>query len=211
MRPSFYNGFHSVFPNSRAKLHYCRWHIGKTWERSANKYVELRVRTRVKKMLKDLLVIRELSSFQQHFAELLAYLRTEGRTLTWGSFFNPDAIMDTTMISERWHLRLKSEFFHRNANNRADCLAYRRSANSSYRSQQSAICHRIALKKFRSHSDRIKQLEPEKWEVYSKRLTEVFKVQRIRDCECSLSLVRDMPLCLVLFLQGQPCRNKLRG
>lgn len=30
--------------------------------------------------------------------------------------------MDTTMISERWHLRLKSEFLHRNANNRADCL-----------------------------------------------------------------------------------------
>ncbi|KAK6019861.1 hypothetical protein OSTOST_14494 [Ostertagia ostertagi] len=54
--PSFYNGFHSVFPNSRAKLHYCRWHIGKTRERSANKYVELRIRTRVKKMLKDLLI-----------------------------------------------------------------------------------------------------------------------------------------------------------
>ncbi|KAK6021654.1 hypothetical protein OSTOST_12669, partial [Ostertagia ostertagi] len=209
--PCFFNGFHSVFPDSHAQLHYCRWHIGKTWERSANKYVELRVRTRVKRMMKDLLIIRDLSSFQHRFAELLVYLREEGRTPTWGSFSNPNAIMDTTMISEHWHLRLKSEFLNRNANSRADYLvdlliraveelsqsdqlkrsvrqcvvkARRRLANSSYRSQQSAICHRLALKKFRGHSEKIKRLGNEKWEVYSKS-AEIFVVRRIRDCECN--------------------------
>ncbi|VDO37674.1 unnamed protein product [Haemonchus placei] len=38
--PCFYNGFRAVFPNSRAKLHYCRWHVEKTWQRNANKLVE---------------------------------------------------------------------------------------------------------------------------------------------------------------------------
>ncbi|KAK5974572.1 C2H2-type domain-containing protein, partial [Trichostrongylus colubriformis] len=153
--PCFYNGFRSVFPQSRAKLHYCRWHIDKTWQRNVNKMVEPRLRSQVKKKLKELLVIEDLPTFERHFAEILAFLHVEGqdkmddylrrnylgefnleltlvyhseqrtisgRTHTWASFSNKDAVMDTTMISERWHLRLKTEFLHRNANTRADCL-----------------------------------------------------------------------------------------
>lgn len=45
-----------------------------------------------------------------------------GRTASWGSFANKNAVLDTTMISERWHLRLKKDFLQRNANARADFL-----------------------------------------------------------------------------------------
>ncbi|KAK6024913.1 zinc finger, C2H2 type [Ostertagia ostertagi] len=160
--PCFYNGFRSVFPHSQAKLHYCRWHIERTWQRNAVKLIkEPQIRNRLKKMLRDLLKIEDLPTFQQKFGEILAFLRVEGqgqmedylrrnylnRTPTWASFSNQGAIMDTTMISER------------NANARADCLvdlliraveemsksdeikARRRLAEASYRVQQTAICH----------------------------------------------------------------------
>lgn len=45
-----------------------------------------------------------------------------GRTTTWASFSNRDAVLDTTMISERFHLRIKDEFLHRNGNSRLDAL-----------------------------------------------------------------------------------------
>lgn len=38
----FYNAFRAVFPSSRAKLHYCRWHISHTWDRKLKKLVEVR-------------------------------------------------------------------------------------------------------------------------------------------------------------------------
>lgn len=45
-----------------------------------------------------------------------------GRTSTWASFAVQGAVMETTMLSERWHSRLKNEILHRNANSRVDCL-----------------------------------------------------------------------------------------
>ncbi|KAK5982040.1 hypothetical protein GCK32_011983 [Trichostrongylus colubriformis] len=217
--PCFYNGFRSVFPQSRAKLHYCRWHIDKTWQRNVNKLVEPRLRSQVKKMLKELLVIGDLSTFERRFAETLAFLRVEGqdkmndylrrnylgRTPTWASFSNKDAVMDTTMISERWHLRLKTEFLHRNSNTRADCLVdmlikavedlaesdevkvRRRLATASYRVQQTTICHRLAKKHYGRHPDSIRQLSSEKWEVYSRQSEELLHVQRRTGCQCNKS------------------------
>ncbi|KAK5974676.1 C2H2-type domain-containing protein [Trichostrongylus colubriformis] len=187
--PCFYNGFRSVFPQSRAKLHYCRWHIDKAWQRNVNKLVEPRLRSQVKKKLKELLVIEDLPIFERHFAEILAFLHVEGQdkmddylrrnylgeTHTWASFSNKDAVMDTTMISERWHLRLKTEFLHRNANTRADCLVdlliravedlaesdeikvRRRLATASYRVQQTTMCHRLAAKHYDRRLDSIRR------------------------------------------------------
>ncbi|KAK6050107.1 hypothetical protein COOONC_12387 [Cooperia oncophora] len=172
-----------------------------------------RVRSQVKKRLKDLLVIQDLHTFEQRFAEVLAFLQVEGqdrmedylrrRTPTWASFSIPNAVMDTTMVSERWHLRLKTEFLHRNANTRADCLvdllitavedlsrsdeikARRRLVVASYRVQQTAICHRQAKKECDLNRLRIRQLSSETWELYSVKTTELLHVQRRNDCECS--------------------------
>ncbi|KAK6013142.1 zinc finger, C2H2 type [Ostertagia ostertagi] len=191
--PCFYNGF-----RSGAKLHYCRWHIEKTWQRNANKLIkEPQIRNRLKMKLRDLLKIEDLPTFQQKF----------DRTPTWASFSNQGAIMDTTMISERWHLRLKTEFLHRNANARADCLvdllikaveemsksdeikARRRLAESSYRVQQTTICHRQAMKLFLPFPDRICLLSTDKWQVLTRQpegpYMYITHVQRRGDCECS--------------------------
>ncbi|KAK5973101.1 hypothetical protein GCK32_012711, partial [Trichostrongylus colubriformis] len=167
-----------------------------------------RLRSQVKKKLKELLVIEDLPIFERHFAEILAFLHVEGqdkmddylrrnylgefnleptlvyhseqrtisgRTHTWASFSNKDAVMDTTMISERWHLRLKTEFLHRNANTRADCLVdlliravedlaesdeikvRRRLATASYRVQQTTMCHRLAAKHYDRRLDSIRR------------------------------------------------------
>ncbi|KAK5981881.1 hypothetical protein GCK32_007917 [Trichostrongylus colubriformis] len=86
----------------------------------------------VNKALLHLLVEVQLDKFQRRFAEILAYLRTSqqnamaeyleknylGRTPNWTSFANRGATLDTTMISERFHLRVKEEFLHQNANSR---------------------------------------------------------------------------------------------
>ncbi|KAK6047073.1 hypothetical protein COOONC_15423 [Cooperia oncophora] len=229
--PCFYNAFRSVFPNSRAKLHYCRWHVEKTWHRNANKLVEPRVRSRVKKMLRDILVVEDLPTFQQRFGQVLAFLQVEGqvkmeeylrrnylgRTPTWASFANANAIMDTSMISERWHLRLKTEFLHRNANSRADCLVdlliraveelsqtdeikvRRRLAGRSYRLQQTTVCHRVAKRQFDRRLVRIRQISPENWEVYTIQSGELSYVRRRNECGCSDNVEENVhcPLCSI--------------
>ncbi|VDL86116.1 unnamed protein product [Nippostrongylus brasiliensis] len=132
--PCFYNGFKAVFPNAATRLHYCRFHILQTWERKTKQIVEAQLRPTVNGALQQLLKETRLEEFQKQFGEILAYLRAKnqremaeyleknylGRTPTWASFASKGAILDTTMISERFHLRIKEEFLHRNANSRID-------------------------------------------------------------------------------------------
>uniref|UniRef100_A0A7I4YHW0 FRIGIDA-like protein n=1 Tax=Haemonchus contortus TaxID=6289 RepID=A0A7I4YHW0_HAECO len=87
-------------------------------------------------MVRDLLKEGQLDVFQKRFAEILAYLRVErqtemaeyltenylGKVPSWASFADKTGIMDTTMISERWHHTLKEDILHRNANCRIDRL-----------------------------------------------------------------------------------------
>ncbi|XGW32101.1 hypothetical protein V3C99_010352 [Haemonchus contortus] len=139
-----------------------------------------------------------------------------GRAPTWASFSNKDAVMDTTMISERWHLRLKTEFLHRNANTRADCLVdllikaveeisqsdeikvRRRLATSSYRKQQTTKCHRRARRQLASFR-LMRQMNDNKWEIYKEHSGELYTVEQHKDCECSDSPEENVhcPLCLV--------------
>ncbi|XGW34131.1 hypothetical protein V3C99_018154, partial [Haemonchus contortus] len=45
-----------------------------------------------------------------------------GRTPSWASFAERRAILGSTMISERFHLRIKEEFLHRNSKCRLDAF-----------------------------------------------------------------------------------------
>ncbi|CAJ0605777.1 unnamed protein product [Cylicocyclus nassatus] len=101
----------------------------------SDRQFEARLRSRINKDLHDLLSINDLSTFEGKFAQILAYLEVEGqgampqylkdnylgRTRSCASFAN-HGVLDTTMISERWHLRLKQDFLQQNANSRADFL-----------------------------------------------------------------------------------------
>ncbi|KAK6734630.1 hypothetical protein RB195_018051 [Necator americanus] len=115
-----------------------------------------------------------------------------GRTASWASFANTGAVMDTTMISERWHLRLKKDFLHRNANSRADFLVelliravedladsaeirdLRRLAASSFRVQQSSKCDRWALKHYENRPEKMKRVA--EWELQGKDVAEKYQV-----------------------------------
>ncbi|KAK6735930.1 hypothetical protein RB195_018908 [Necator americanus] len=144
-------------------------------------------------------------------------LRTllEGRTASWASLANKGAVMDTTMISERWHLRLKKDFLHRNANSRADFLVElliravedladsaeirdrRRLAASSFRVQQSTKCHRWALKHYENSPEKVKRVAEKKWELQGKGVAEKYQVVYLGGCACSESLSENVhcPLC----------------
>ncbi|VDL75002.1 unnamed protein product [Nippostrongylus brasiliensis] len=77
---SFYNGFRSVFPNSRARLHYCRRHISHTRGEKFRKLVEPRLRKQVKQDLNDLLRIGQIEAFELKFAQILADRRRLARS-----------------------------------------------------------------------------------------------------------------------------------
>ncbi|WKX89890.1 hypothetical protein Q1695_009045 [Nippostrongylus brasiliensis] len=80
--------------------------------------IELNLRKQVVKNLEDCCA---LGNFQRKFAQIIAFLEDHKqsemvdylmtnylvRVTTWASFTVQGAEMDTTMLSERWHLRLK--------------------------------------------------------------------------------------------------------
>lgn len=214
----FYNAFRAVFPSSRAKLHYCRWHISHTWDRKLKKLVEPRFRESLKKDLNELLRIGQLEEFQSKFPYILAFLDVQkqdkmahylrsnylGRTSTWASFAVQGAVMETTMLSERWHSRLKNEILHRNANSRVDCLVElliravedlaesnevndrRRLARSSYRVQQTVIRLRSAITYLGKNPEGVQRVDTKKWEVAGKSPEETFTVVDKGGCNCAL-------------------------
>ncbi|CAJ0602941.1 unnamed protein product [Cylicocyclus nassatus] len=225
--PCFVNAFRMEFPNSKARLHYCRWHIDQTFKRATTRFVEARLRPRINKDLHDLLSINDLSTFEGKFAQILAYLEIEGqgamlqylkdnylgRTRSWASFAN-HGVLDITMISERWHLHLKQDFLQRNANSRADFLVdlliravediadtaeirdRRRSANASYRIQETTKCHRWAMTIYGKRQEKITMIGERKWQLQGKTPDEVYIVTQ-SDCECADALSRNVhcPLC----------------
>ncbi|KAK6021925.1 hypothetical protein OSTOST_12392 [Ostertagia ostertagi] len=105
-----------------------------TWEKKTKQLVESSLRPAVDSALYRLLKEVDLDKFQRRFADILVYLRTLnqthmaeyleknylGKTPSWASFTSRGAVLDTTMISERFHLRIKDEFLHRNSNSRID-------------------------------------------------------------------------------------------
>ncbi|KAK5969559.1 MULE domain-containing protein [Trichostrongylus colubriformis] len=226
----FYNGFKAAFPSSTTTLRYCRWHISKTWERKVRELVEPRHRQYVNKELQQLLRTGQLDDFQQKFGRILAYLDVEnqnkmaqylrtnylGRVCNWGSFGTHGAVVDTTMLSERWHLRLKNEVLHRNSNTRADCLVElliravedladsndikdrRRLARSSFRTQQTTKQHRKAQELYDGKiPEKILSKGSGIWELQGKKPEEKFIVENKGGCICPSTSNVHCPLCSV--------------
>ncbi|CAJ0599280.1 unnamed protein product [Cylicocyclus nassatus] len=223
--PCFYNAFRLAFPRSDAKLHYCRWHIHQTFKRATTRLVEARLRLKLNKDLRDLLLITDLNEFELKFGQIIAFLEVEGqtamatylrenylgRTASWASFANRGAVLDTTMISERWHLRLKKDLLQRNANSRADFLVdllikavediadtteirdRRRLANASYRVQETSKCHRWALEYYERKPEKVVKTGDCKWLVQGKNPEEAYEVIQAK-CPCAESNVH-CPLC----------------
>ncbi|KAK5974864.1 MULE domain-containing protein [Trichostrongylus colubriformis] len=214
--PCFYNGFRAVFPEARTQLHLCRFHIRQTWERKTKELVEASLRAMVNNALQHLLEEVQLDKFQRRFAEILAYLRTTkqsamaeyleknylGRTRDWASFANKGATLDTTMISERFHLRIKEEFLHRNANSRLDGFVdllikavedlsesmevkdRRRFADCAYRLTETHKRHRTATKIYAPNPDMIVNVGENKWQVQNRASSKSFEVTFSGPCTC---------------------------
>ncbi|WKX96422.1 hypothetical protein Q1695_012679 [Nippostrongylus brasiliensis] len=214
--PCFYNGFKAVFPNAATRLHYCRFHILQTWERKTKQIVEAQLRPTVNGALQQLLKETRLEEFQKQFGEILAYLRAKnqremaeyleknylGRTPTWASFASKGAILDTTMISERFHLRIKEEFLHRNANSRIDGFVEmlirsveelsgavdvkerRRFATCAYRLTETHRRHHTAEEIYGARRDLIVEVSQHEWQVNNRSGTKAFNVTCTGSCAC---------------------------
>ncbi|KAK5966562.1 MULE domain-containing protein [Trichostrongylus colubriformis] len=205
--PCFYNGFRAVFPESRTQLHLCRFHIRQTWERKTKELVEASLRAMVNKALQHLLEEVQLDKFQRRFAEILAYFRTTQQNamaeyLEKNYLSIQGATLDTTMISERFHLRIKEEFLHRNANSRLDGFVdllikavedlsesmevkdRRRLADSAYRLKETHKRHRTAAKLHAADSDMVTDAGENKWHVQNKTSSKSFEVTFNGACTC---------------------------
>ncbi|VDL66059.1 unnamed protein product [Nippostrongylus brasiliensis] len=214
--PCFYNGFRAVFPQAKTRLHYCRFHILQTWKRKMNKLVEPSLRTSVHAALRNLLNETQLPTFERRFAEILAYLKTKdqrqmaeyleknylGRTPSWASFANRGAVLDTTMISERFHLRIKEEFLHRNANSRVDGFVElliraveeiansidvkerRRFVNCAYRLTETHKRHKAAAEMYKGSTDLIVEADTNSWQIQNRARTKVYEVKWEGPCSC---------------------------
>ncbi|KAK6013719.1 hypothetical protein OSTOST_20940 [Ostertagia ostertagi] len=214
--PCFYNGFRAVFPGAHTRLRFCRFHILQTWERKTKELVEASMRPKVNGALQGLLKEVQLERFQMRFGEILAYLRRFdqklmaeyleknylGRTPSWASFAHRGAVLETTMISERFHLRIKDEFLHRNANSRLDGFVdlliksvedlseslevkdRRRLADSAFRLQETHKRHRAAAALYATNPEKVVNIAEYKWEVKNRTGTKSFEVTYEGPCSC---------------------------
>ncbi|VDL75409.1 unnamed protein product [Nippostrongylus brasiliensis] len=212
--PCFYNGFKAVFPEAKTSLHYCRFHILQTWKRNCKDLVEASIRPTILSAMQALLAETRLEVFEQRFAEILALLRTKGqmkmvdyleknylgRCPTWASFSNKGAVMDTSMISERFHLRIKEEFLHRNAHSRIDGILdllirsveeiseavevkeRRRFVNIAFRVQETHKRHKRAVEVYKA--EMVTVMNENKWRVHNRDGTKSYDVTWEGECQC---------------------------
>lgn len=214
--PCFYNGFRAVFPEAPTRLHFCRFHIWQTWERKTKELVDASCRSSVSRALELLLREAQLNVFERKFAEILVFLKEKGqtamsdyleknylgRTTTWASFSNRDAVLDTTMISERFHLRIKDEFLHRNGNSRLDALVdllikcvedlsgsievkeRRRLVTCSFRLEETHKCHRLARDIYKGKEEMITEAGENHWHILNRDRTKTYEVFLDGQCFC---------------------------
>lgn len=106
------------------------------------------------------------------------------------------------MISERFHLRIKDEFLHRNGNSRLDGFAdllikcvedlsdsieikeRRRMVSCSFRMQETHKCHRLAKEIYKDKDDMINEAGEGIWTVLSKDRTKTYEVIKDGSCYC---------------------------
>ncbi|KAK6037610.1 hypothetical protein COOONC_24886 [Cooperia oncophora] len=125
---------------------------------------------------------------------------------TWPSFSNKGFVMDTTMLSERWHRTIKEDILHRNANSRlihfVDMLIKgsegrsnptgimidrRRLARSSYRALETNKRHRKAVAYYAKRPQKIRFIGNFTWELESFKPGELCTVKWKNSCTCNLT------------------------
>ncbi|WKY00766.1 hypothetical protein Q1695_015081 [Nippostrongylus brasiliensis] len=123
--------------------------------------------------------------------------------------------METTMLSERWHLRLKNEILHRNANSRADCLVgllvravdelaesneikdSRRLATASFQVQQTAIKYRSTVAYLAKNPEAVLRIDTKQWKVADVSPGKTFSVATKGGSDCAPARNVHCPVCRV--------------
>ncbi|KAK6049505.1 hypothetical protein COOONC_12991 [Cooperia oncophora] len=134
---SFYNAFRQVFPNARTRKLLCNWHVLQAFKRAARKKLtktsllgEFMTRIRlVSRSCKPVLFAKRygdtltflLNEKQQEMVDYLHQNWTH-RIEEWGAQHRKRAVMNTSMMCERWHKHLKREVFSSKSKIRIDEL-----------------------------------------------------------------------------------------
>ncbi|KAK5970908.1 MULE domain-containing protein [Trichostrongylus colubriformis] len=134
---SFYNGFQRAFPNSGAVKLLCCFHVLQAIKRSCKaKLLEKKHTGMIMGKVRSLCRTADQNEFTTKYSSLLTYLQQLGerhfcsymedtwsnRVRQWGGFARENACMNTSMLGERFHKRLKHEMPDSKPNMRLDRL-----------------------------------------------------------------------------------------
>ncbi|PIC44783.1 hypothetical protein B9Z55_005034 [Caenorhabditis nigoni] len=136
--PVFWNGFKSVWPDTKAKRLWCRWHTLRALGKNADEILGLEDSKRVKATLGELIREPEPVEFHKGINSLLDtlekmgskgqryanYFRKNylGKAEIWAACYRPFSPFQTSMINESWHAGLKKNIVNMHTNIRVDEL-----------------------------------------------------------------------------------------
>ncbi|KAK6047843.1 hypothetical protein COOONC_14652, partial [Cooperia oncophora] len=230
--PSFYNAFRRVFPEAQTRKILCNWHVLQTFKRSARKkltkpslFGEFMSRIRlVSRSCKSTLFTKRYGDtltflLNQNQHEMVDYLHQNwtNRIEEWAAHHRRGAVMNTSMMCERWHKHLKREVFGSKSKIRIDELVdalitavkemkedaavieHRGLVEGRFRLQNHHISHNKAISNYLNLKQLITVVEPGLWKIRSPNSNKFFMVEEERcTCKKALSHCRK-PGCSVLI------------
>ncbi|KHJ80066.1 hypothetical protein OESDEN_20268 [Oesophagostomum dentatum] len=189
---SFYNAFRRVFPGSEARKLLCTFHITQAVKRNTGKLSNRSHAPMVVAKISELCKTSNPRTFAMQYTRLLTFLREQNeaamveyfernwssRVTQWGAFGRNYSCMNTSMLIERFHRKLKHEFSDVKSNMRLDSLLdilislvpfmeedrqikmARGLREGRHRLQEHHRAHDLALKMFSGRVDLVKTVTP---------------------------------------------------
>ncbi|KAK5967646.1 MULE domain-containing protein [Trichostrongylus colubriformis] len=210
---SFYNGFQRAFPHAATVKLLCCFHVLQAIKRNCKaKLIEKKHTGMVMSKVRSLCRSADRSDFTTKYSTLLTHLQELGehqfcsymedtwshRVQQWGGFARENAVMNTSMLGERFHKRLKHELPDSKPNMRLDRLLEtiislaaeleedrtirmrRGLLDGRYRLLQQHHQHEEAVKWYRERQEDVKE--------YSVIRSNALKISKIADDEVYQSL-----------------------
>ncbi|KAK6021389.1 hypothetical protein OSTOST_12938, partial [Ostertagia ostertagi] len=216
---SFFNGFRRVFPRSTTRKLLCVYHVVKAIERQCkSKLHDKTLLDSIVNAIRELCRTTNQNVFAAKYSELLAKLRESGekemldylertwspRAHEWGAFARRYSSMNTSMLIERFHRRLKHEVLGTKGNVRVDTLLdalvmmvpdmeeerkirmSRGVWEGRYRLKEQHRNHALAIKLYDKKRERVLCIGNGRWTVTDERGTHYIE-QRTCICDSQLN------------------------
>ena len=224
----YYNSWKAVFPWDGTKKLLCAWHVDRAWRKSLNKLVsDTQIRGELYHHLRILLLEQDESGFRVKLQQVVSYFlqiepqfcdyfRREyiSRVEQWATFGRVSAGVNTNMMLESFHRKLKVCYLGNKQNRRIDSLLYvimRISRNLIFecfiKDEKGKITHRISEinKRHKSavqlFSDGVRVIKSgSEWKIVSQSARgETYLIREmVTDCMCKQRCIK-CNLCVHMY------------